>query len=353
MKGFFSKKSYEPKKEPSKSPKIECNRIIKSPPARSVRSSASEHLDLHEQECLSLVVRYFDRSEESILTRTRSFEEGEANHDAFNKEPLSSQEKCWLTRERLLRYLRSTNWDAREAIERLEKTITWRREFGLFEANGGVCALSELAKATKMENETGKMYLLGYDRQQRPLLHIKTGRQNTEPSFAQIQQLIYMIESAEVMMPVGVDTLTVLIDFKNYNDLTPPLARMPPISISKQVLHIIQEHYPEYLGRAILCNIPWYCWNFIKIFHPFLDPVTRSKLIYEESFETYIEQSQLEVLHNGKLEFVYSNDIYLDDLEHSVAERKTQMFQVFLDLGERVGVSEDELKKHFSEVSTS
>ncbi|SCU95818.1 LAFA_0G02476g1_1 [Lachancea sp. 'fantastica'] len=348
MKGFFTKKSHDSKKEPSNSPKIECNTVIKRPSSRHVKSQTLEQLDTHQLDCICLIVHHFESPENLILTRAQSRDEGEADLDAVNKKSLSSNEKCWLTKERILRYLRSTSWDTKKTIERIENTITWRREFGLSENSDGACDISAFAEVAKTENKTGKMYLLGYDRQQRPILHIKTGRQNTQTSFAQIQHLIYMIESAEVMMPPGVDTLTVLLDFKNYNDLTPPLARMPPISISKQVLHIIQEHYPGNLGRAVLSNIPWYCWNFIKIFQPFVDPITRSKLIYEEPFDTYIEQSQLETLHNGRLEFVYSNDTYLDDLARCVTKRKAQMFQAFLDHGGNVGVSEDDLKQHLS-----
>jgi hypothetical protein len=35
--------------------------------------------------------------------------------------------------ECLLRYLRATKWNANEAIEGLEGTLKWRREFGIYE----------------------------------------------------------------------------------------------------------------------------------------------------------------------------------------------------------------------------
>jgi len=36
------------------------------------------------------------------------------------------------TWHRFIRYLRATKWDAAKAIERLESTLKWRREFGLY-----------------------------------------------------------------------------------------------------------------------------------------------------------------------------------------------------------------------------
>jgi hypothetical protein len=35
--------------------------------------------------------------------------------------------------ECLLRYLRATNWNADVAIKRLEDTLKWRREFGIYD----------------------------------------------------------------------------------------------------------------------------------------------------------------------------------------------------------------------------
>jgi hypothetical protein len=46
---------------------------------------------------------------------------------------LMVDEKFWLSYECLLRYLRATNWDTDAAIKRLEETLKWRREFGIYD----------------------------------------------------------------------------------------------------------------------------------------------------------------------------------------------------------------------------
>lgn len=45
-----------------------------------------------------------------------------------------------------------------------------------------------------------------------------------------------------------------------------------------QVLTILQQHYVETLGRAIVVNLPPLLNFFYKGISPFLDPVTRDKV---------------------------------------------------------------------------
>jgi len=45
-----------------------------------------------------------------------------------------------------------------------------------------------------------------------------------------------------------------------------------------QVLTILQQHYVETLGRAIVVNLPPLLSFFYKGISPFLDPVTRDKV---------------------------------------------------------------------------
>jgi hypothetical protein len=44
---------------------------------------------------------------------------------------LKESERMWLSREQILRILRSVKWDLEKGIFRLEETLVWRREFGI------------------------------------------------------------------------------------------------------------------------------------------------------------------------------------------------------------------------------
>ena|SRR6202035_3144017 len=96
---------------------------------------------------------------------------------------------------------------------------------------------------------TGKQLLLGFDNCSRPCLYLIPSRQNTEQSPRQIQQLVYSLERAVDMMPQGVETLALLTDFKHSSN-----SKNPSAGTGRQVLHILQTHYPERLGKALVIN---------------------------------------------------------------------------------------------------
>jgi len=51
-----------------------------------------------------------------------------------------------------------------------------------------------------------------------------------------------------------------------------------PFLFRLQVLNILQKHYVETLGRALIVNLPRLLSFFYKGISPFLDPVTRDKV---------------------------------------------------------------------------
>lgn len=54
----------------------------------------------------------------------------------------------------------------------------------------------------------------------------------------------------------------------------------PPFAVSKQSISILQNHYPERLGYAVLAKPPCIfnlAWNAI---YPFLDSATRKKILF-------------------------------------------------------------------------
>ena len=69
--------------------------------------------------------------------------------------------------------------------------------------------------------------------------------------------------------------MTWLIDFGGYNR-----KNQPPWRVSMQTLQIVQNHYPERLGRAVNFQPPFLFELFYKAIKPFVDPVTRDKLVF-------------------------------------------------------------------------
>lgn len=178
----------------------------------------------------------------ALLEKAKAFTDVKCPKEKEKSGPLTDKERAWLTKECILRYLRATNWTVNESAQRLLDTLAWRREYGIDEFT---------PEYISPEQETGKQIIVGFDRQGRPCQYLNPGRQNTDTSPRQIHHLFYMVERVTDMMPAGVEKLNLMINFK------PSKHRQNtsvPISTAREVLHILQSHYPERLGKALIIN---------------------------------------------------------------------------------------------------
>jgi hypothetical protein len=74
-------------------------------------------------------------------------------------------------------------------------------------------------------------------------------------------------------MPPHVESMVCLVDYRSAT-----LKTSPSVSNARHFLNIVQNHYVERLGRAIVVNLPFLLNFFFKAISPFLDPVTRDKV---------------------------------------------------------------------------
>ncbi|KAK4164955.1 CRAL-TRIO domain-containing protein [Cladorrhinum sp. PSN259] len=246
--------------------------------------------------------------------------------------PLTDKEKFWLTKECLLRYLRATKWHEQEAEKRLLETLAWRREYDVEQLT---------ADHISPENETGKQLTLGYDKEGRVCHYLNPGRQNTEPSPRQVQHLVYMVERVIDLMPSGVETLALLINFKASKSRS---NTSPSFGMAREILHILQHHYPERLGKALIINMPWVVTGFFKLINPFIDPLTREKLKFNEDMSQYVPEEQLwSEFSTGKLEFEYDHSVYWPAFHKLCDDRRESRWQRWTAGGQQIGESEDYL----------
>jgi len=154
--------------------------------------------------------------------------------------PITDDERMWLTRECLLRYLRATKWNVAQAEQRLQGTLIWRREYGMQKLTPDYISI---------ENETGKQVILGFDIHGRPCLYLIPSNQNTEKTERQVQHLVFMLERLIDLMGPGQETLALIVDFNSTKS-----GQNASISQAKETLNILQNHYPERLGRALVLN---------------------------------------------------------------------------------------------------
>lgn len=245
-------------------------------------------------------------------------------------EPLADHERMWLTRECLLRYLRATKWNTANALTRLQSTLVWRREYG---------ADKFTFDYISPENETGKQVILGYDMHARPCLYLQPGKQNTDMSDRQIHHLCFMLDQTVAMMPPGQENACLIINFKGAG-----AGKMPTSGQARAVLNILQGHNPERLGRALISELPWYVNAFFKVISPFIDPVTRDKMKFNEDLRAFVPAENLWRAHEGDLNFEYEHPTYWRSLEREVGRRKAAYVERWVAGGKRMGEYEEYLR---------
>ncbi|KAF8633543.1 hypothetical protein AX15_001346 [Amanita polypyramis BW_CC] len=244
------------------------------------------------------IYQYIDEQAEQIK-ELRQY----AVHDLLlpESDPYYPWELQWLNRpDTMGRYMRASKWNFDEAKRRLKATVEWRREF-----KPDLIVPDDV----KIESVTGKIILNGFDNDGRPILYMRPGRENTETSQRQLRHLVWWLERAKDLMPHGQESLVIIVDYKSCT-----LRTNPSISIARKVLNILQQHYVETLGRALVVNLPTILAFFYKGISPFLDPVTRDKMRFNPDLKELIPLSHLDAEFGGENNFEFEPHSYWNQI---------------------------------------
>lgn len=178
--------------------------------------------------------------------------------------PQSGKASIFCSDACISRYLRARNWNVKKAAKMLKLTLKWRAEYKPEEIRW-----EDVAN----EAETGKIYRSNYiDKRGRTVLVMRPSHQNSKSTKGQIKYLVYCMENAILNLPPEQEQMVWLIDFQGFN--------MSHISIkvTRETAHVLQEHYPERLGLAILYNAPKFFEPFFTMVKPLLEPKTYNKV---------------------------------------------------------------------------
>mmetsp|Transcript_30503 Transcript_30503/g.58733 ORF Transcript_30503/g.58733 Transcript_30503/m.58733 type:complete len:286 (-) Transcript_30503:241-1098(-) len=240
--------------------------------------------------------------------------------EIFSAEISSMQSSGWLTDACICRYLRARKWNVKQAEKMLRASLEWRLDFK-----------PEQIKWSDVQEEalTGKMYVSErFDRQGRPIVYMKPAKENTKSHEGQIKYLVYTLETAlrmsaksfaDVDQPrgscddVAPEQLCIVIDYANWS-----LSKAPPMKTSAETVTILQNHYPERLGKAILINAPTMFSVFWAMVSPFVDNDTKSKMLFASSsrkrrkqeLSEHIDLCHLEHEVGGDWQYDFSHQAY-------------------------------------------
>lgn len=200
-------------------------------------------------------------------------------------------------------------------------------------------------------------------------------RQNTEESPRQIHFVVWVLERAMDLMGPGVEyvdvplvraplahpvlcrrTLAIMIDYADK-------AKNPSFSTARTVLHILQTHYPERLGAAVITHLPWLIHSFYKLITPLIDPVTRAKMVFnpvaddrglwrsaeardkgQDDAKLFERDQLVQDSWSGSAPFTYNHEVYWPALLSMCETRRNDMIRVWRQLGGVVGIKEWDVK---------
>ena len=200
--------------------------------------------------------------ERSALVDLRdALEQGKNEHYAYNR--------TWCTDTQLVRFLVARNYDVEKAKNLTLSACEWRakRKPGEMEAQPG------WEDEMKTEAATGKIYVPGCDKWNRPVIIFDNTVQNTADEEGHIRFLAWSLELGTRLMSADVDKYVIFINLKNFS-----LRNNPSLKTTKETIKMLCDCFPERLGHLICYQPPWIFKGVFEAVKSFIDPKTVSKV---------------------------------------------------------------------------
>ncbi|KAK7318346.1 hypothetical protein RJT34_03045 [Clitoria ternatea] len=200
------------------------------------------------------------------------------------------------------RFLRARDLDVDKASAMFLKYLNWRHSF----VPNGSISLSEVSNDVAQD----KLFVQGHDKIGRPIAII-IGRkhfQNKNGLDAFKRFVVYAFDKLCASMPRGQEKFVGIGDLKGWGYSNSDVRGY----IS--ALTILQDYYPERLGKLFIIHAPYIFMKVWKIIYPFIDNQTKKKIVFVENKKVKstlledIDESQLPEIYGGPLPLVRIQD---------------------------------------------
>lgn len=122
------------------------------------------------------------------------------------------------------------------------------------------------------------------------------------------------------------------------------------VRISEIISPLIRSHWLLFYS---VINLPYLVKIFFGLIKPFIDPVTATKLSFDNDASKLAPKAQLEDSFGGDVHFpAYNHAEYWEESGGMIAyalERKRKAFEMWQQLGGRIGIREWDYKEHEAE----
>ncbi|XP_076904457.1 CRAL-TRIO domain-containing protein YKL091C-like [Bidens hawaiensis] len=221
--------------------------------------------------------------------------------DVLEKQDPTSKDYDDLT---IRRFLRASDLDIDKACTMFLKYLKWRKTF----VPDGSIPVSDVQN----EIAQNKMFMQGSDKIGRPIIVVFGGRHfcNKKGGIEEFKRfVVYGLDKLCSRIPQGQEKFVVIGDLQGWgytcSDIRGYLA----------ALSILQDYYPERLGKLFIVHVPYVFMTVWKMVYPFIDEKTKAKIVFVENKQLTstlmkdIDEDQLPEIYGGDLKLVPIQDV--------------------------------------------
>ncbi|XP_047156442.1 sec14 cytosolic factor-like [Vigna umbellata] len=215
------------------------------------------------------------------------------------RDPTAKEEDDFTIR----RFLRARDLDLEKASTMFLKYLKWRHSFV---PNGSV-SVSEVRNELAQE----KVFVQGHDKIGRPIA-VVIGRkhfQNKDGGDEFKRFVVYVFDKICASIPPGQEKFAGIAELKGWgysnSDVRGYLG----------ALSVLQDYYPERLGKLFIVNAPYIFMKVWQIIYPFIDNKTKKKIVFVDKNKVKstlledIDESNIPEIFGGPLPLVRLQDI--------------------------------------------
>ncbi|CAM0872523.1 unnamed protein product [Alopecurus aequalis] len=215
------------------------------------------------------------------------------------QDPASKEEDDFMLR----RFLRARDHNIGKASAMFLKYLAWKRAA---KPNGSI---TEDEVRNELAQE--KLYVQGHDKMGRPMVYLFGARHlAAKRDLNEFKRyVVYILENTCTKLPVGQEKFASVVDLRGFGYANYDIRAM------LAALDIMQNNYPERLGRVFLIHVPYVFMTAWKMVYPFIDDNTKKKFVFvadrdlDATLRDAIDVSQLPEEFGGKLKLQGYNSL--------------------------------------------
>ncbi|CAA2977901.1 phosphatidylinositol transfer protein 3-like [Olea europaea var. sylvestris] len=196
----------------------------------------------------------------------------------------------------ICRFLRARDLDTEKASAMFLKYLNWRKEF----VPNGFISPSEIQN----DIAQNKLFMQGHDKTGSPIVIVLSGRHKPTGVEEFKRFVTYTLDKVCSRMPSEHEKFTAIADLEGWGYSNSDIRGYIT------ALSILQDFYPERLGKLLIIHVPYIFMTAWKAFYPFIDKNTKKKITFVENNKLeltllqHIDESQLPERYGGKLQLV-------------------------------------------------